>query len=230
MKQKQLFVLIFLLIIPFTNAQDNVLKISPLVLSVGNVRISYEKTMTQKTSLHFQGGYYIPMPVPGFIKNLFDSLDIDIKKTGFDVALDYRIYLNKRDILNDKYFGPYISYNYLVIKYSGEYKGFDAEINGDVGILGVGIIFGKQWISRSNFTIDSFGGVGISRWFLKGSYSTEDPLADFEDMAIDADEELGDIPIIGKRMEFDASSNEVSLKMGFFMPHFRLGFLIGFAF
>jgi len=227
--KKILYLLIPFFIIPGKSiSQDNAIKISPVPLILGNIRLTYERALTDRSSIQLQTGFQIPRSLPALITNDFEDFDLGVKLRGFNLALDYRIY-RKRSVLDGGYFAPFVLLNQMKSTYSGTTNGFDEDIGFIYRYYGLGIVFGKQWLFGNNITLDTFGGFGGINNTVIGFYETEDP--EFDINATEEDiQEATNISFITNNLDIDIFDDRIEAKTHFFLPTVRLGFSLGFAF
>jgi hypothetical protein len=121
---------------PAVSTEKNVLKINTLSLFLGTGSIFYERKLTDLTSAQLGVGYLS-------LKNS------GTKFSGLILTPEVRIY-PKKNAIDGFYIGPYLRYN-----------NFSLEANSDKGtltVMGGGLVFGRQWITNSGFTMDLFFG------------------------------------------------------------------------
>lgn len=116
----------------------NVLKINTLSLIVGTGSIFYERKISDMTSLQMGVAYL------GYKFS-------DTKFTGLVLTPEFRIY-PKKNAIDGMYIAPYLRYqNFTVSNTSTSDKG-------SLSVIGGGLLFGRQWITNSGFTMDLFFG------------------------------------------------------------------------
>lgn len=130
-----------------------------LLWSKKNINISYERVLKPYRSFSINAGYF---ELPSLIS--LDSLNFTRKqkKNGFGISGDYRFYFkkrNKRGAPDGLFWGPYSSFhytqydNYLKVLDSDAAHGeLETELN--LGIIGVGVELGYQFVIKEKFTVD----------------------------------------------------------------------------
>lgn len=118
--------------------EKNVLKVNTLSLFLGTGSIFYERKLSDLTSAQLGVGYM--------------SLKFsDTKFSGLILTPEFRIYA-KKNAIDGFYLSPYFRYqNYTLENNSTNSKG-------TLTSLGGGLVFGRQWITNSGFTMDLFFG------------------------------------------------------------------------
>ena len=125
---------------PAVSAKKNVLKINTLSLFLGTGSIFYERKLSELTSAQLGVGYM--------------NIKLgDTKFTGLILTPEFRIYA-KKNAINGLYFAPYLRYQ----KFTVENTKIDPASKGSLTALGGGLVFGRQWITDSGFTMDLFFG------------------------------------------------------------------------
>ena len=117
-------------------SNQNVLKVNTLSLLLGTGSIFYERKLAENRSA--QAGV-------AFLRYKFDETTF----TGLIITPEYRFYI-RDNALSGPYLAPYGRIQNFTLK-SGEDKGTYRNLGG-------GILFGRQWITKSDFTMDLFFG------------------------------------------------------------------------
>jgi hypothetical protein len=123
---------------PDVKTEKNVFKINalPLVLGIGS--IFYERKLSDLTSAQLGLG--------------FMSYKIsDTKFTGLILTPEVRIY-PKKNALDGVYLAPYLRY------YNFSVEDKVSATKGSLTSFGGGLVIGRQWITKSGFTMDLFFG------------------------------------------------------------------------
>jgi hypothetical protein len=123
---------------PVVSTEKNVLKVNTLSLFLGTGSIFYERKISDLTSAQL-GVCYMNF-----------KLD-DTKFTGLILTPELRIY-PKKNAIDGFYLSPYLRYQ----KFTVENKNTDSK--GTLTSMGGGLVFGRQWITDSGFTMDLFFG------------------------------------------------------------------------
>jgi len=145
MKKSLLLAMVIVLALPSfaqeksnVSTEKNVLKVNTLSLILGTGSIFYEHKISDLASAQLGVAYL----------NFKFS---DTKFSGLILTPEFRIY-PKKNAIDGFYLSPYLRYQ----KYTLENK-----VNASKGTLtsmGGGLVFGRQWITDSGFTMDLFFG------------------------------------------------------------------------
>ena len=139
----------------------NVLKwnLTPMMWSVKNINLSYERVTSNHGSFSVNAGYFV-LPSTGF----YDSINISRanKKWGFSVSGDKRFYFKKRNTKlapDGLYWGIFGSVHYYEFANSFEITNSEVasgnlDLNGRFGIISAGVELGYQFVLKNNLTID----------------------------------------------------------------------------
>jgi hypothetical protein len=227
-----------------TVGKSNVVKIGFFGLFGLDPHLAYERVLTDKTTININVAFI------GFNNNLpftdidadGDNVDVDLdtKLSIFTVTPEYRIYLSSKDVPRGFYLGPYLRYARYSYKFTTEVDTEDTngdpttvnvDIDGSMTTTGMGFHMGVQWVINDMITIDwGFLGLGLNRHVIKVTGSSDADNVDYAETAADIEENLEDIPLIGKRVSFDAENNSITAKIPFFYPAFRTNLKVGFLF
>lgn len=120
------------------STEKNVLKINTLSLFVLTPTIFYERKVSDMTSAQL-GVAYMGYKIR------------DAKFTGLILTPELRIY-PKKNAIDGFYIAPYLRYMNLSAKSTTE----DAKVS--LTVMGGGLLFGRQWITKSGFNLDLFFG------------------------------------------------------------------------
>ncbi len=145
MKKLLLFLVVVMLAIPSfaqeksaVHTEKNVLKINTLSLFLATGSVFYEHKISDATSAQLGLAYM------GFKFS-------DTKFTGLILTPEFRIY-PKKNAIDGMYIAPYLRYqNYTLSNTTSASKG-------SLTSFGGGLLFGRQWITKSGFTMDLFFG------------------------------------------------------------------------
>jgi len=150
----------------------NVLKwnLTPMMWSVKNVNLSYERVTSSNRSFSVNTGYFV---LPSF--GSYDSINIERakKKWGFSISGDKRFYFknrNTRSAPDGLYWGVFGSLHYY--RFENEFTLVNSEIaegkltlDGNFNMLSAGVELGYQFVLKNNLTIDLiFIGPSISTY------------------------------------------------------------------
>lgn len=147
---------------PEEKYKKNIIKwnLTPFILwGYQNINLSYERILKPDRSLSVNAGIF-QLPTVGFYESL--NIDSSVKKAGFTISADYRIYLKK---LNHNiaprgvYWGPFASYhhyqfeNNITVFDNANFEG-SLVLDGKVNIFSSGIELGYQFIIKERLSID----------------------------------------------------------------------------
>lgn len=222
-------------------AQENVVKIKPLGLIYGNYTVSYERVINEKNSASISLGF-ISLNSVTLVPNWYyewdgcekgiveDSPWIGELHNGFNVSIDYRFYTN--EVLKNFYYGPYLKYLSLGFKLEDEIEGPYYTIESTVKEIGAGIEIGNQWMLSNNISLDLYMGIGAQLFSAKGTYVQDQAPCgfDYSTIVLDVTDAYEKIPYVHKNLETTVEPNDLLLEIPLFLPDFRFGFTVGFAF
>ncbi len=155
------------------SAEKNVLKVNTLSLILGTGSIFYDRELSDMTSAQLGLAY---------LSYKFS----DTRFSGLIVTPEFRIY-PKKDALDGFYIAPYLRYQKFTVKNTSD------DSRGSLTSMGGGILFGRQWIYDSGFTMDLFFG---------GHYSSSSVKVDSGTDSFDSDVFSGFKPRIGFALGF----------------------------
>jgi hypothetical protein len=137
-----LFLLVVLTIPSFSQEKSdvaiekNVLKVNTLSLFLATGSVFYEHKLSDLTSAQF-GIAYMAVKIQ------------NTKFSGIILTPEFRIY-PKKNAIDGFYIAPYLRYQNYTLKNSTD--------KGSLSSMGGGLLFGRQWITKSGFTMDLFFG------------------------------------------------------------------------
>jgi len=120
------------------STEKNVLKVNTLALFLGTGSIFYERKISDMTSAQMGLAYM------GFKLS-------ETKFTGLILTPEFRIY-PKKNAIDGFYIAPYLRYQNFTVKSTTDNS------KGSLTSMGGGLLFGRQWITNSGFTMDLFFG------------------------------------------------------------------------
>lgn len=120
------------------------LKINPVSILLGAASVSTEIFISHKNSLQFNAQYWT-----GFVP-IYPIFYSFTRINGVSVA--FRHY-NIANIRRSGFIEPFVRYNNL----------WEVNQRGKVKIYSIGIIYGKQWISKNNLSFEIFAGPYYSK-------------------------------------------------------------------
>jgi Protein of unknown function (DUF3575) len=119
-------------------SEKNVLKINALSLLLGTGSVFYERKFSDMTSGQL-GVAYMGLKIG------------DTRFTGLILTPEFRIY-PKKNAIDGFYIAPYLRYQSFTVKNA------TADADGTLSSMGGGLLFGREWIKKSGFTMDLFFG------------------------------------------------------------------------
>jgi len=123
---------------PAVSTEKNVLKINTLSIFLGTGSIFYERKLSDITSAQL-GVAFMSFKL------------LDTKFTGLILTPEVRIY-PKKEAIDGFYLAPYLRYQSFTVENK------KASSTGSLTSLGGGVVFGREWITDSGFTMDLFFG------------------------------------------------------------------------
>lgn len=157
MKKVLLVILAIVLVVPsfsqttetsVSASEKNVLKVNTLSLIIGTGSIFYERKLSDGLSGQM-GVTYLNYKASG------------TKFTGLILTPEVRLY-PKKNAIDGFYVAPYLRYQNYTLS--------DASAKGTLSVMGGGLLFGRQWIKKSGFTMDMFFGGHYGSASLKATY------------------------------------------------------------
>jgi hypothetical protein len=121
--------------------KQNVLKLNPLSLAVGNVSLSYERILSEKTSFQIQGGYWLGGSIG------------TTKFSGMSITPEFRFYVSDNERPKGFYLAPFARYQSITAKAKD-----DANSSATLTRIGGGAAFGYQFLFGKTVTWDIFTG------------------------------------------------------------------------
>jgi hypothetical protein len=138
------------------SVEKNVLKVNTLSLFLGTGSIFYERKVSDMTSAQLGIAYM------GFKLS-------DTKFSGLILTPEFRIYPKKNSI-DGVYIAPYLRYQKFTVKNTSD------SAEGSLSSMGGGLLFGRQWITKSGFTMDLFFGGHYGSSTVKVDTGSEDAI------------------------------------------------------
>lgn len=145
MKKTLILILVVVLAMPAfsqeksdVSIEKNVLKINTLSLFLGTGSIFYERKISDLTSAQM-GVAYLSYKYS------------DTRFSGLILTPEVRIY-PKKNANDGFYIAPYLRYQKFMVKNTTDNS------EGSLSSMGGGLVFGRQWITKSGFTMDLFFG------------------------------------------------------------------------
>jgi hypothetical protein len=157
---KKLFTCVLLFaVIAGAKAQDqsrqNAVKINPLSLFLATGNVSYERAISEKSSLQL-GVFYSGVNISG------------LKYSGFGITPEYRIYVaGRQEAMNGLYVGPFLRYQSFSLKDKNTSDEASFKSFGGGALLG----WEKTW--DSGFVLDLFAGPAYNSGKVKSDSGNE---------------------------------------------------------
>lgn len=224
--------------------KSNVVKIGFFGLFGLDPHLAYERVLTEKTSINLNIAFI------GFKDNLpftdiegegeTTDFDLDTKLSIFTITPEYRIYVGRKGAPRGFYLGPYLRYARYSYQFAtdvdidddnGNPETVQVDIDGTMTATGMGFQMGVQWIINDIVSIDwGFFGIGFNRYLINVTGRADGDNVNYAKTAAEIEEELEDIPFIGKRVNFDTEDNSIQAKIPFFGLAVRTNLKVGIMF
>ena len=150
---------------PILAKKDNIIKTSVLPYALGEVNLSFEKKMSNRTSLR--------IGVATLLYNSLVKLRTDSTQLStFFFSSDFRIYLGWKKANRGFYIAPHIQIREM--SYTNNTSNTNCgncTASSSTSWLGGGLLFGNQWIANS-FVYDL--NIGVIRNYVRGSAVNQD--------------------------------------------------------
>lgn len=247
MKKFNLFVLLLALSVSITTSfaqKKNVAKFGLLGLGAKNIRLSYERVLTERFAVQLSFATLLRRDMPSAFTEAMAGEDQSGNASANTTKLDYatfggwnlcpefRIYSKMRDgAPAGFYFGPYFKYNNYSIKMGGIDDGISYDAIGRFTSIGGGITLGCHWIIKDIITIDwNFLSIGANMGRVSIDFESSQTGVDYDQWASDFNANAGTVTGVGS-LKAEAKSNGIkvttpsALGLGI-----RSGLSIGFYF
>jgi hypothetical protein len=216
-------------------SQNNIIKAGLSDALLGYFNLSYERVVGKKNSIVIKGGYMEPTKSPFISEKALtpEAYTFDGSEGGIDISVEYRIFTGKEKALLGFYISPYLRYLNQSLAYFDEIDNRSFNVAAGLNTLGIGAQLGYQVIISSLLSLDFyFFGAGIDYHTLNLKYRLVQPESgfDYNSVADDINEVFRDINYLEKRLEHTVNNDNLTTKLPFFFPGFRIGAGLGFAF
>ncbi|HKL33150.1 MAG TPA: DUF3575 domain-containing protein [Tangfeifania sp.] len=216
-------------------SQNNAVKLGFSDAFLGNYNLSYEKVINENNSVQLKFGYMNPVSSPFISEKTITPEAYDLKETsgGLNASLEYRFYLSRQEIPQGFYIAPYLRYFTQSMVYSDEINDRAFNVDSKLGTFGLGAQLGYQLIVNEIFTFDFyFFGAGVDRHTINLKYQLKDPQPGFDYGTVtnDVTQVFEDINYLEERLEHTVNDDNLTSKLPFLFPGFRLGMSVGVAF
>lgn len=244
MKKLISFIFLFAISILIVSAQTdkkNIIKFFPISPFFGKATFGYERVINEKSSVTFNMGLPTGVQMENFLSsNMSDGFDASSGSIkGLLIMPGYRINLSKKNAPLGFYFEPYLKYEKFEMDILGEFiddddDRFPGGLNGNYSGFGLGFQFGAQWLISDVVSIDftiigTEGKIGT----MELLYTDNSGGVDIDDVYIELEDALNNVPIIGDKIELtkDVNNGLIVAKLPKqFIPGIRFAFSIGIAF
>jgi hypothetical protein len=228
-------VLILTFISVFAFAQDNNIKLGFSDAFLGHLNLSYEKMVSEKNTLQVKIGYWQPTISPFIDDQTISPEAFTLKESngGLNTSVEYRFYMSGNSTPTGIYLAPYLRYFSQSALFSDQIDGKAFDVDTRLNTVGVGAQIGYQLIINEIFTFDFyFFGAGIDHHNLKMVYQLQQPQAGFDYRSItdDVSEVFEDINCLESKLKHKVSDKNLTSKLPFLFPGFRIGVSVGVAF
>ncbi|HNW51094.1 MAG TPA: DUF3575 domain-containing protein [Prolixibacteraceae bacterium] len=225
----------------------NILKMNPGKLLLGGINLSYERIITQKTTLNIRAKYHLMGFVERRIRDFSTSgenysFGLTDKPHFYSLGIDaeYRYYLGKRKVAQGFYVAPYLRYQKVNGEFQSEYSTtvvdpsirISGALNTSFKIWGGGGIMGYQWILNDWISIDwSFVGLGIDHYNFRVGVQSDNLYDVVDTYTQDLQKAMGSVSnFLAKRLAFNALDNELRSDVPFWMVGWKSSLTVGIAF
>ena len=234
-KYRRILTGLLLLINASVFAQSNIIKTSFTDDLTGNFNLNYEREIQEKQTLLFKIGFMKPTASPFFSENTLtpEAYTFNDSKGGISTSLEYRFYMTKKGPMQGFYVAPYMRFLNQSMDYFDEINSGNFHVDGGLNSLGLGAVLGYQLIIEEIISLDFyFFGAGIDYHMINLKYELVQPQAGFDYSSIidDVGEVFQDINYLYKKLEHEVNDDNLTSKLPFLFPGFRIGISLGVAF
>ncbi|HPR32024.1 MAG TPA: DUF3575 domain-containing protein [Prolixibacteraceae bacterium] len=226
-------VLIFFLN-PTGFAQNNVVKLGVSGANYGDFSLSYERMMTNHSSLNITGGYWnLNASLFNFSGILAPTDGITLKQfnEGFHASVDYRFYVGKKEAPRGMYIGPYIRYWQYSLLALDEIEGDLFDVDTRIGSIGAGFQMGYHWLIRDCISIDWFFiGLGVESISSRFVYITQTPGFDYSTIVDDFVNVFEGFDYFQNKIKTTSGPENMTANLPFLFPGIKTGITIGYSF
>lgn len=235
LKTGNFFALVLLLCTTAVFAQNNTIKVGFSDAFLGNYNLSYEKVLTDNNSIQLKIGYMEPTNSPFISENTITPEAYILKETtgGLNASFEYRFYVLKQEIPHGFYIAPYLRCLNQSMVYIDEIDDRIYDVDSRLRTLGLGVQLGYQIVLNELFTFDFyFFGAGVDHHTIGLEYQLKEPQPGFDYGTIkdDVSQVFEDINYLEERLTHTVNEDNLTSKLPFLFPGFRLGMSVGVAF
>lgn len=213
--------------------------IAPLsfLTKTGNFKIHGEWAYASNKSVSLLVNLPRPTKLPDWLVNNIAVDDtnrlVSNKYSSVGVIAEHRFYLGQR-APRGFYLAPYARYNRFSVTRTTENPSNNGEtkLTGAVGGFGLGAAAGAQFSIGEQVFLD-FTIVGLDFKLMRGTlkYTTNDPENNLNEFRDKVQEQVGDIPFIGKKLVAQLEGDEIKVHTpGFLLPALRFNFTANYRF
>ncbi len=215
--------------------QSNAFKVGFSDAYLGNFNLNYERVLSSNNSLLFKLGYMEPTLSPFIGEKAItpSAFTLEESKGGMNSSLEYRFYMTGEKALQGIYIAPYLRFLNQKIDYSDEIDTRLFSVDFRLNTLGIGAQLGYQLYIGEHILIDFyFFGAGMDYHMVSFKHQLKQQLPGFDYGTVinDVNDVFKDIKYLHKRLKYDDTNENLTTKLPFFFPGFRLGINIGIAF
>lgn len=235
LKTGSLFAVIIFVCSTAAFSQENTVKIGFSDAFIGHLNLSYERVINDNNSIQFKFGYMEPINSPFISENTITPEAYVLKETngGVNASLEYRFFISRQEIPQGFYIAPYLRCLNQSMVYTDEISDQTFNVDSKLGTFGLGAQLGYQLIVNEIFTFDFyFFGAGVDHHTIRLKYQLKDPQPGFDYGRItdDVSQVFEDINYLEEQLEHTVNDDNLTSKLPFLFPGFRLGISVGVAF
>ena len=235
LKYKTIWTLFITMIYIGVHAQENTIKTGLTDAVLGHFNLNYERVINEKQSLAIKVGYWKPTVSPLITEDLLtpSAYTMQDEKGGILASMEYRFYMGRNKAPQGLYIAPYLRYINQAAMYTDEIDANLFNVDTHLNTLGVGAQIGYQVIIGDAFTLDFFFfGAGVDHYNTKLVYTLQQPQSGFDYSTItdDVSAVFEDINYLHSRLKNKVNTDNLTTKLPFLFPGFRMGISMGVAF
>lgn len=210
----------------------NRLSINILSLSLQNVSVKLERSVTSWASARVHAGFMPSHDIEIISKSKGASTKVENTLKGWHIKPEFVCYPSATNEPQGYYVGIYGKTDRYQLAFPSNKGGVQREISGGITRFGCGVMFGYQWVIKDVISIDwNFLGLGLDAYYFDLVVKSDDK-SDIltKEEARDLQDDLNDNGLFGKfKVESINSSTKIT-SPAIALPNFRFGLSIGYAF